>query len=551
VEKAREIAVTEIKKLKKAREHAVNEVEKAIIEAKAVKAEHTKSIDDASNTSDEGHDEFLLKKDELDIDDIEVDQTQETISSTYEEVQNLQKSLSETTSSLENAKKIIASLENANGSLALESRSRLKDKEEELSSIQKESEDRKRLLDSLATELRDLQRNQDDIQYADKRTRAQVLKQKALVGHLETSLSDLQSAVVVHEASLTMMDSNIAANSNIEEISEILGDTLYAIGATLETTELYVDEVGDENSIGVSEVDLSSEVGRHIDSIIRNDREAASQGLRLELDQKKVAVKRLEEALRKQNEEMKKLRTQFEARGRESCDNNHHWRAEIRTKKERELSVLRSSLNVDENETGYISDDASDDEDDETEVGSTISAAKLNAYGPAEAEAYAIILAQASGRIEIPRKNQEEVESLKRDLMEALGEKESASKELQVRRESLANAKMIISSLEKANKGMMEDLRSRLQDSNAAMQSLLNKSTEHKEAAEDLRTKVQKLEQEKLEERQKYEDEMAILRRQSPSFTKESTTRNENNNESLPEKKQEDFHPKTNLEECA
>jgi len=564
VEKAREIAVTEIKKLKKAREHAVNEVEKAIIEAKAVKAEHSKSIDDASNTSDEGHDEFLLKKDELDIDDIEVDQTQETISSTYEEVQNLQKSLSETTSSLENAKKIIASLENANGSLALESRSRLKDKEEELSSIQKESEDRKRLLDSLATELRDLQRNQDDIQYADKRTRAQVLKQKALVGHLETSLSDLQSAVVVHEASLTMMDSNIAANSNIEEISEILGDTLYAIGATLETTELYVDEVGDENSIGVSEVDLSSEVGRHIDSIIRNDREAASQGLRLELDQKKVAVKRLEEALRKQNEEMKKLRIQFEARGRESCDNNHNWRTEIRslrqqcstnmevlTKKERELSVLRSSLNVDENETGYISDDASDDEDDETEVESSISAAKLNAYGPAEAEAYAIILAQASGRIEIPRKNQEEVESLKRDLMEALGEKESASKELQVRRESLANAKMIISSLEKANKGMMEDLRSRLQDSNAAMQSLLNKSTEHKEAAEDLRTKVQKLEQEKLEERQKYEDEMEILRRQSPLFTKESTTRNENNNESLSEKKQEDFHPKTNLEECA
>merc|ERR1712166_491084 len=69
--------------------------------------------------------------------------------------------------------------------------------------------------------------------------------------------------------------------------------------------------------------------------------------------------------------------------------------------------------------------------------------------------------------------------------MEALGEKESASKELQARRESLANAKMIISSLEK--------------------------STEHEEAADTLREQLQKLGQEKLEERQKYEAKMRKL----------------------------------------
>jgi chromosome segregation ATPase len=472
-----------------------------------------------------------------------------------EEVLNLQKTLSETTSSLENAKKIIASLENANGSLALDSRSKLKDKEEELSSVQKESEDRKRLLDSLATELRDLQRNQGDIDDADRRTRAQVMKQKALMGHLETSLSDLQAAVVVHEASLTMMDSGIADNSNIEEISEILGDTLHAISATLETTEHYVDEFGDDNSVVVSDVDVSSEVGRHIDSIIRNDREAASQGFKHELDQKKIAVKRLEEALKKQNDEMKKLRSQLEARGRGNYDNNHQLRAEIESlrqqcstnmevlaKKERELSVLRSSLKVDDGETGYISDDASDDDDDDdgTEVGSTMSAAKLNSYGPADAEAYATILAQASGRIEMPGRAQQENESLKRDLMEALGEKESASKELQARRESLANAKMIISSLEKANKGMMEDLRSRLQDSNSAIASLLDKSTEHEKAAETLREKLQKSEQEKLEERQKYETEMRKVKKELPSLTKDNT-RNDGEKEIPLEEMKEDI----------
>ena len=95
----------------------------------------------------------------------------------------------------------------------------------------------------------------------------------------------------------------------------------------------------------------------------------------------------------------------------------------------------------------------------------------------------------------------EEIESLKRGLMEALGEKESASK-------SLANAKMIISSLEQANKGMMADLRSRLQDSNTAISSLLHKSKQHENEAEELRQKLQTLEQEKLEERNKYEAEL-------------------------------------------
>ena len=101
------------------------------------------------------------------------------------------------------------------------------------------------------------------------------------------------------------------------------------------------------------------------------------------------------------------------------------------------------------------------------------------------------------------QKLKQEIESLKRDLMEALGEKESASKELQARRESLANAKMIISSLEKANKGMMEDLRSRLEDSNAAISSLLNKSKDNEKVADDLRENLHKLEQEKLEKMQK------------------------------------------------
>jgi len=83
----------------------------------------------------------------------------------------------------------------------------------------------------------------------------------------------------------------------------------------------------------------------------------------------------------------------------------------------------------------------------------------------------------------------------------------------------LANAKMIISSLEKANKGMMEDLRARLQDSNTAISSLLDKSKEHDRVADELRERLERSEQEKLEERENYEAELRQLRIESENKT--------------------------------
>jgi len=504
--------VNEAEKLREAREHAVNEVEKAIIEAKAAKADHSRidpsdSIEQDSVNSENGE-EY----------DDKSEKGKEKSQVSKEEFEKLQQTLSETSLSLETSKKIIASLENAASSLALDSRTKLKEREEELSGVRKESEERKRLLDSLATELRDLQRKQGDIEGAKTRMKAVVTKQKALVRHLESSLSDLREAVVVHES---------CDGSNFEEISEILGDTLHALNVTLESTQNFVE--ANDSSVVENDVDYAeknSDVGRYVDA----NRDGPSRGLKHELDQKKIAVKRLEEALKKQNDEMRQLRYQLDARGRLGYNNyNDQSKAEIQnlrqqlatnmevlTKKERELSVLRSSLKVDDNETGYISDDASDEEDDGTDVGSIISGANLNAYGPADAEAIATILSQGNGRIGMPGSAQvREIESLKKDLIIALGEKESASKKLQARQESLTNAKMIISSLEKANKGMNEDLRSRLQESNTAISSLLDKSKTHEKAANDLREKLRTLEQEKLKEREALETKLRELRRGS------------------------------------
>jgi chromosome segregation ATPase len=434
-----------------------------------------------------------------------------TNESSFDEVTSLKRELKETSSSLENAKKIIASLEHANGSLAIDQRAKLKSKEEELVMTQKESDERKRRLDSLATELRDLQRRQGDIDETDRRIRSLLLKQKALVGHLQTSISDLQSAIAVHEASMSS-ETGVVDKSSIEEITEILADALNAMNDILESTEDVLDDA-DEVSIGNVDVELSSEVGRHIDAIIRNDREAAAKQLRSQLDQKRIAVKRLEEALKKQNEEMKKLRAQLIGSNRGQGESDEQLRAEIQSlrqqcstnmevlaRKERELSVLRSSLKVDENDAGYISDDASDDED-EGDAGNNAlpSPTNIDSYGPADAEALATILSQTTGGIEISGRTHE-VQGLKEQLLKALGDKEAASKELQAERESLANAKMIISSLEQANKGMMEDLRSRLQDSNTAIASLLDKSMEHEKNAQIYKQELEQLKLARIDE---------------------------------------------------
>ncbi|KAG7357511.1 hypothetical protein IV203_002199 [Nitzschia inconspicua] len=500
--------------------------------------------------------EYEKDDDEKDDDDDDDDDNDEAKVSPAEpkedEVTSLKQTLSETESSLENAKKIIASLENANGSLTMDLRSKLKAKEEELAIVQKESDERKRRLDSLATELRDLQRRQGDVEELSRRTKAQLTKQKALVGHLQASMTDLQAAVVVHESSVSA-ETGLADKSSIEEISEILADALNAVKVTLESTEDLIEDA-DDISVGTTDVEMNSEVGRHIDAIIRNDREAAAKELRAQLDQKRIAVKRLEEALRKQHEEMKKMRAQLNSRNTGHGETEEELRAEIASlrqqcstnmevlaKKERELSVLRSSLKVDDNDAGYISDDASEDEDDGGDSnGSMPSPTDLDSYGPAEAEAFATILSQTSGGAEVTGRKRE-MAALKSQLLKALSEKEAASKDLKAEQESLANAKMIISSLEQANKGMMEDLRSRLQESNTAIASLLEKSMEHEKQAEKYQQELEILKAEKNVEREKLESEVRRLREQLSKLTVscDATSSPTTGNTPIEEKKEE------------
>lgn len=429
-----------------------------------------------------------------------------------EEVESLQKSLTDTTSSLENAKMIIASLENANGSMAVDLRAKLKAKEEELHMVQMESSERKRRLDSLATELRDLQKQQDDVDRLERQSKAQIVRHKALMGLLERSVSGLQSASVVHEVSTS---TGQADQGNVDQIAEILSDTMIGMRSSLELSEQYMDEFDDTSTVAFTDVDVASDVGRQIDAIIKNDREALAKNLADELEQKRATVVRLETTLQKQSEELNRVKnagTNEELVAeiqslRDQCSTN----MEVLAKKERELSVLRSSLKVDENDAGYISDDASEGEDDENDT--TMSPARLNGYGPAETEALATLMA-AGGTVlngESPGGTSQ--------TFQLVAEKEKALKDLQTERENLANAKLIISSLEKANKSMMEDLRSRLQDSNTAIASLLDKSMEHEKSSTELKQEVEKIRKEKDELETKHQEEMRKMKDETKVYS--------------------------------
>jgi chromosome segregation ATPase len=136
-----------------------------------------------------------------------------------------------------------------------------------------------------------------------------------------------------------------------------------------------------------------------------------------------------------------------------------------------------------------------------------------------------------------------EVETLRNELMKALSDKGKAVMDIQTERESLGNAKMIISSLEKANKSMMEDLRSRLQDSNTAIASLLDKSMEHEKTSYSLREEVEKVKKEKDEIERKHQTQVKKMKDESKVYSLRIAAKDREMNEIRKGKGQEGKSP--------
>ena len=423
------------------------------------------------------------------------------------DVAALQEQLAETQSSLENAKKIILSLESANGNLATDLRGKLKEKDESVQVLQTEASERKRTLDSLATELRDLQRRKGEMDRMENYNRNLIRKQQVLALELESALNSLQEAAVVFESS---MESGTTDSDAIDNISKILANTLGAVKyASMDIRDSPVPER--TYSQDSSQADGAS----------------TPNSTRSELEERKLQVNRLEEALKQHREELDQMRRESNASElkredtetklrtevlhlREQCKTN----MEVLARKERELEVLRDSLDV-EGDTGYISDDASSYGEEDAQALRRLNEAPMSpgagsVYSHSQAEALATLMANGSG-IEASMNasmSVTEVEKLRKELSRAATEREKAAKELKAERESLANAKMIISSLERANKSMMEDLRQRLQDSNTAIASLLDKSMQSEKLSTKLKAELDAERREREEQAEKHKAEL-------------------------------------------
>lgn len=419
------------------------------------------------------------------------------------DVAALQDQLAETQASLENAKKIILSLESANGDLATDLRGKLKEKDESVHVLQTEASERKRTLDSLATELRDLQRRKGDMDRMENYNRNIIRKQQVLALELESALNSLQEAAVVFESS---MESGTADSEAIDNISKILANALGSVKyASMDARDAPVPERS--YSQDSSQADGAS----------------TPNSTRAELEERKLQVNRLEEALKQHKEELEQMRREWNASElkhedtetklrtevlnlREQCKTN----MEVLARKERELEVLRDSLDV-EVDTGYISDDASSYGEEDEQTLRQLNEAPMSpgagsVYSHSQAEALATLMANGSG-VEASM-SVTEVEKLRKELSRAVLEREKAAKELKAERESLANAKMIISSLERANKSMMEDLRQRLQDSNTAIASLLDKSMQSEKLSTKLKAELDTERKEREEQAEKHKAEL-------------------------------------------
>jgi len=414
-------------------------------------------------------------------------------------IEALRLQLQEKNTSLENAKKLIASIESANGSMATDMRMKLKSKKEQIDILRREVNDRQKIMGNLATELKNLQTYKVESEEASARN---CESQQLLAEKLETSIGALQSATVELESS------GVRDEDVMDRISVILGNILMALKISLEGME-------SDDNLGISNHHLQireTQLDSLQESLKKKDAQTkALQSFLVSVEGELILLKRRNESIR-QSKEQDETKFKSEIRKlRDECKINMR----VLTKKDQELQVLRDSLEV--GDVGYISGDESD-EDDETEI-DTLSMTETqkpsSLYDSSLSQALATLLVHSGSGVEITGSiDPSEIENLKDEVKKAERDGQSAREELKTEKESLANAKMIISSLEKANKTMLEDLRSRLHDSNSAIAGLLDKSLKNEDAADNAKEQLENLKSEKMKIEEEYINEIADLRQE-------------------------------------
>lgn len=399
--------------------------------------------------------------------------------------EQVQRELHDKSLALDNAKRIIASLEK---SIAVEWKRKVAARDTEVQRLSHDLAIAQKHSQALAAELREQQNTTAAaLDAANTSTTTNTNEHNnnehrrlRLSGRLDANLTEVRAAIVVLEAT-----QDAAA---VEHVTQLLADSADAL----------------REGIVVATPPAAAETSSSSDPY-RVFRE-------LELQTKRV--RGLELSLQEQEEHYRKFRSQTKRDQLRREEESNALVAEIRilrqqcttnmevlTKKERELAVLRDSLRV-EDDVGYISEDEDEEEvEQHTDRTATTPPAdpSLRISSPTQMEALATLLATGGNRsfdsgsgigMEATSALEQKFATLQAEVVKARNESARAIRDLKVEKESLSNAKMIISSLERANKSMMEDLRARLHDSQGAVASLLEKSLESEKTNAKLRAEL-------------------------------------------------------------
>eukprot|EP00550_Attheya_septentrionalis_P008473 CAMPEP_0198285706 /NCGR_PEP_ID=MMETSP1449-20131203/4943_1 /TAXON_ID=420275 /ORGANISM="Attheya septentrionalis, Strain CCMP2084" /LENGTH=1137 /DNA_ID=CAMNT_0043983217 /DNA_START=238 /DNA_END=3647 /DNA_ORIENTATION=- len=352
----------------------------------------------------------------------------------------------------------------------------------------------------LKTELGDLKAKNEALEKENVMAKKRLDGQRVLQAQLKMGLHQMKDSAQVQSGCSTQ-DSKDSLGSLQNSLASMLcvlepdsfTNNFSEVSGGVSLNDAFSSFTQTYNEPNAKSLTLVSE-GRHAEESMKE--------LRRQLEERTETIASLEKSLKSQTETMNKLQDEMENMRKESEEEMASCQAELSRlrdacasnlvslhQKEEELQVFRETLDPNTSDSlyksGYISDDGSEDDN-------LTGSADFNGRNH---NALAAMFCQ-TGRSDMANAiSNEGMEAMKLELATVRREKQRVDKNLRVEKDSLANAKMIISSLEQSNKTMLEDLRNRLHNSNTAISSLLEKSLEQEKTTFHLRSELARMQQ--------------------------------------------------------
>ena len=394
--------------------------------------------------------------------------------------------------------------------------------QEELATLKVRADSSNSELATLKSELIHMQTKFVEADNAAREARIVIKKQRAVHRQLKAEISKISgqsnSTIRYNEQGEVEVEVSLGG-----DVSSVVRNSLTILEEGDSSTSA---ENGDHDELKTTSGEMDT-LKKKVEGL-SEEKDAAIVRLNKDLVEKNAALHNLDDQLNLQKEESNRLRQDLEKARDEFRQILSESQFEIQrltddftianeqlVKKEKELSVLKESLN--EPSTGYISDDDDFDEDDDEGAAGIVptDAAELQASISAEAENLQLLLKQAQEGVSSTSTTNERLKALENEVRL---QQDMAAKQLKEKDDALANAKMIISSLEQSNKSMLEDLRNRLHDSNTAIVSLLSKNQGYEQEVKELRTTKEEEAKRLRNEAKESENQLNDLRRRVEDY---------------------------------